>query len=76
MERTKIKVVDGMRFQHNPYDDGNEFVARLYDYYEDGKPIMCAVKSNCIYPLDEICLDEYIPMVDGVWVNEPCEYDY
>lgn len=73
---TKIKVTDGMRFQHNPIEEGNEFVVKSYDFYDDGEPILCAVADRCIYPLDEICLNEYIPMVDGKWVNEPIEYEY
>lgn len=72
----RIKVTDGMEFQHNPIEPGNDFVARLYDYYEDGQLIMCAVKANCIYPLTEICLDNYVPKVNGVWVNEPNEYEF
>ena len=72
----KVKIKEGMRFQHNPIEEGNEFEVKKYDYYDDGEPILVAVKGNCIYPLDEICLGEYMPMVDGVWVNEPCEYEY
>lgn len=70
---TKIKLTDGMRFQHNPLEEGNEFYTKKYDFYDDGNPIWCAVKGDCIYPLGEICIDEYMPMVDGKWVNEPVE---
>ena len=71
-----IKLTEGMRFQHNPIEEGNEFEVRKYDFYEDGNPIWCAVDEKNIYPLDEIRLGEYMPMVDGKWVNEPNEFVY
>ena len=73
---TIVQVTEGMKFQHNPIEKGNEFEARKYDFYGDGEPIWCAFTEKCIYPLDEICINEYIPMVDGKWVNEPVEYRY
>ena len=73
---TIVQITDGMKFQHNPLEKGNEFYAKKYDFYDDGKPSWCAVVKNSIYPLDEICLDNYMPMVDGKWVNEPVEYRY
>lgn len=69
-----IKLSEGMRFQHNPIEKGNEFTIRKHDFYDDGQPIWCAVTEKCIYPLSEIILGEYIPMVDGKWINEPNEY--
>lgn len=72
----KIQIKPGMKFQHNPIQEGNEFKVVEYDFYDDGKPILCAVTDRLIYPLDEVCLDNYMPMVDGKWVNEPCEYEY
>jgi len=71
---TKVEVKEGMRFQHNPLEKDNEFRVEKYDYYDDGEPIWVAVTDKCIYPLSEICLSEYMPMVDGKWVNEPVEY--
>lgn len=72
----KVKIEEGMKFQHNPIEEGNEFEVRLYDFYENGEPILCAVSRYLVYPLDEIELGNYMPMVDGKWVNEPVEYVY
>lgn len=72
----KVKLQDGMRFQHNPLEEGNEFYVKKYDFYDNGELIWCAVNDHCIYPIDEICLDEYMPMLDGKWVNEPVEYEF
>lgn len=69
-----IKLSEGMRFQHNPIEKGNEFTIRKYDFYDDGNPIWCAVTEEFISPSSEIILDAYIPMVDGKWINEPNEY--
>jgi len=79
---TKIKVTDGMKFRHNPIQEGNEFEVRLYDFYDDGEPILCAVANLdryphvSIMPLDEIILDNYTPLVNGKWIKEPVEYEY
>lgn len=72
----KIRIEEGMRFQHNPYEEGNEFIARKLDYYGDGEPIWCAETEEFLIPLDEIIIENYIPMADGVWVNEPVELEY
>ena len=69
----KVKLEEGMLFQRKP---GECFTVRKYDFYEDGEPIWCAVCGNNIYPLSEICLDSYMPFVDGMWVNERNEYEY
>lgn len=71
-----VKIKEGMKFQHNPIEEGNEFHVEKYDFYGDNEPIWCAVTEKLICPLDEICLREYIPMVNGKWVNEPVEYEY
>ena len=78
----KVVLQNGMRFQHNPLEDGNEFRVEKYDFYGDNKPIWCAVAETpkyprvSILPLSEICLENYMPMVDGKWVNEPVEYEF
>ena len=65
-----------MRFRHNPIEKGNEFRVAKYGFYGDNDPIWCAVTDKLIYPLDAICLGNYMPMVDGEWVNEPNEYEF
>ena len=72
----KVQIKEGMKFQHNHIEEGNEFRVERYDFYDEGEPIWCAVTDKFIYPLNEIVLDEYMPMVDGQWVNEPNEYIY
>lgn len=78
-----VKIQEGMRFQHNPIEKGNEFEVHKVDFYDDGEPIWCAcvLSKGCkatyeCCPLDEICLGNYMPMVDGQWVNEPNEYEF
>jgi len=70
---TKVKLQNGMRFAHRNYDEfqkGNTFTIRKYDFYDDGEEIWCAETEKEIYPLSEIVLENYIPNVDGKWVND------
>lgn len=39
-----VKIQEGMRFQHNPIEEGNEF-------HGDNEPIWCAVAAKLIYHL-------------------------
>ena len=71
----KIELKNGMKFQSITGRDG-EFTIRKYDYYGDNNPIWCAFTDNSIYPLDEIVLSDYIPNVDGLWINEENDYIY
>lgn len=73
---TKVKLQPGMKFQHNPIEKGNEFRVEKYDFYDDGNPIWVAVCGWDMYDLNDICLENYMPMVDGKWVNEPIEYEF
>ena len=70
----KIKLANGMKFKSIDGQHG-EFEVKKIDFYGDDEPIWCAVDDNFIYPLSEIILSSYIPMVDGKWINEPNEYE-
>lgn len=75
----KIEIKVGMKFQHvNPEEvlKGNKFEAVECDYFDNGEPILCANYGNIIYPLTEIVLTDFIPMIDGKWINELNEYVY
>lgn len=72
----KVKITEGMKFQHISVDKEKAFVVESHDYYGDGEPILCACTDKVMCPLSEICLENYIPMIDGVWINEPNEYEY
>lgn len=69
-----IKLKDGMRFK-SCYGK-SEFIAKKYDYYGDSEEIWCAFTKSLIYPLTEIYLDDYMPFVNGKWINEKNEYIY
>ena len=68
-----IKLKDGMKFKHIGVSDNN-FIVKKYDYYSDHEPIWCAFTGMVIYPLSEICLDDYIPQIDGRRINEKNRY--
>lgn len=70
---TTVKLIDGMLFGSRKYDEylnGNKFTIRKFDYYDDNEPIWCAETETEICPLSEIALENYIPQVNGVWVND------
>lgn len=69
----KVKLQNGMKFHSN--DGQSEFTIKKIDYYGDNQPIWCAVTDKSIYPLSEIYLPDYIPQIDGVWINEPNTYE-
>lgn len=70
----KIELKEGMRFQSKDTKEG--FVIRKHDFYGDGELKWCAFTDKFIYPIDEIILAEYIPNVDGKWINEENEFIY
>ncbi len=66
-----IKLKEGMKFRSK--DGKSEFELRKWHYYDE-EEIWCAFTGMLIYPLGEIYLDDYIPQVDGKWVNEKNQY--
>ena len=71
----KIVVEEGMEFQARW--GGSSFIAKKYDYYGNGDPVLCAVTDKLILPLGEIALNSYIPKVNGMWIcDENLEYVY
>lgn len=73
----KVTITEGMKFKSIHVEElPNEFIVEKRDYYEDGHPVWCAVTEKFVMPLDEIYLPEYMPQVDGKWINEPNEYIY
>lgn len=70
----KVKLVEGMRFQSIDGKHG-EFTIRKFDYYGDNDPIWCGEDEKFIFPLSEIALESYMPLVDGKWINEPNTYE-
>ena len=69
----KVKIKEGMKFISK--DATHEFTCEKWHFYGD-EEIRCAFTGNDIYPLSELILDEYIPQVDGKWINEKNEYIY
>lgn len=67
-----VVIRDGLEFvdKNNP---NIRFTVREWDYYGDGD-ILCAFTEHCIYPLSEIDLSEYYPIIDGKIINEENEY--
>lgn len=69
-----VKIKEGMRFISN--DNGQyAFEVKKYDFYGEGK-IFCAFTERSIYPLDEIVLSSYSPIIDNKIINEPNTYIY
>lgn len=72
----EIKLKEGMKFKSvyvDKAEKGDKFQVAKHDFYGKGK-IWCAVTDYFIYPLAELTLSDYIPMVDGKWINEPNTY--
>lgn len=70
-----VRLKEDMKFKSIYADDeDNNFVVKKYDYYGDGEEIWCAFTDSLIYPLAEIYLDDYMPFVNGKWINEKNEY--
>ena len=67
-----IKLKEGMKFKS--YDGESKFIVKKYDYYGDGEEIRCAFTDSLIYPLTELYLDDYMPFVNGKWINEKNKY--
>lgn len=59
----EIFLSDNMKF----VNDKNEtsFIVHKYDYYGNNEKIWCAFTDKSIYPLKEICISDYSPIVDG-----------
>lgn len=66
-----IQLKENMRFLSK--DHRSSFKIKKYDYYGDGD-IWCAFTDKLIYPLTEINLDEYFPIIDHKLINEKNEY--
>lgn len=67
-----IKLKENMQFRS--YDGESEFYIKKYDYYRNGEKIWCAITEMEMYPLTEIYLDDYMPKINGKWINEKNEY--
>lgn len=70
----KVEIKEGMNFISK--DGQSKFVVKYYDFYGDNTKILCAFTGKFIYPLDELLLDEYIPQINGKWINEDNDYVY
>lgn len=69
-----IEIKEGMNFQDK---EGNyAFQVRKMNYYYENELEWVAVTTKFIYPLSEIYLKDYIPNVNGKWINEENEYIY
>lgn len=69
----KVEIKEGMKFISK--DGTHEFTCKKWHFYGD-EEVWCAFAEKEIYPLDELLLEEYIPQVDGKWINEKNEYIY
>lgn len=69
----KVEIKEGMKFISK--DGTHEFTCKKW-YFYDNEKVWCAFDGKEIYPLYKLILDEYIPQVDGKWINEKNEYIY
>ena len=69
----KVKIQDGMKFQSVNIEEtlkGDCFTLRKHD-----KIWMCDFVDGLSTPLKyNIDLNDYMPLVNGIWINEPNEY--
>lgn len=70
----KIQIKEGMKFVLNE-DKSVSFTVVKWHYYDD-EEIWCAFTDDgvSIYPLSEVILEEYSPVIDGKIINESNEY--
>lgn len=69
----KVEIKEGMKFISK--DGTHKFTCKKWHFY-DNEEVWCAFTEKEIYPLDELILEEYIPQINGKWINEDNEYVY
>ena len=69
----KIKLKEGMRFIAN--DNSDSFILKKWHFYGD-EQTWCAFdeKDSLIYPLSELAIEEYSPVIGSKIINEKNEY--
>lgn len=73
----KIKLKEGMQFVSVGNDTKDKFTLKKWAFWDDSEEkVWCAFFEKSIYPLEELDLDQYLPIIDGIIINEPNEYIY
>lgn len=72
----QIKLEDGLEFLDKKMKKA--FTIKKYNYYGDGNLIWCAFTGKLIYPLRELDLSEYYPVVitNGLKMVIVCDREY
>ena len=72
-EPVEIKLEDGLEFLDKKMKKA--FTIKKYNYYGDGDLIWCAFTGKLIYPLRELDLSEYYPVLNG-FIVIMCNREY
>lgn len=65
----KVQLKENLIFV-NKYDSTDQFKLIKWHYYNQDEEIWCAETEGWIYPLSEVYLADYCPVINGVALKE------